>query len=638
MKYSLTCASLLAAQAIAHPFVIPARSSSSSSGLVHRNSAIERYRPLPSGEYVGHKNIQSRAETTAVTGDYLKTALSFAKKQAPKSEFRVASHRTGSAGVSHVYLKQTHNGIDIMNADMNINIAKDGSVLSFGNSFTDAELPSERLDTAKLAAPTAAFHTVREKLGLRVAASAVMSSKISDRKFNLHSVTGAHDTPTAEQFYYKTSSGSIRPVWSVSVDMWTDYYRAVVDAETGAEMLEAINYTKDASLKVYPWKTMDPTEGEQEVIENPWDKTASEFTWFGDGSTTYHTTRGNNIAAQTNWNGTNDWQNGFRPTANDDEFVYDYDPEESDFHKYGSASVTQLFYTTNMYHDLLYDLGFDEAAGNFENNNGDEGGKGTDFAICNAQDASGIDNAAFSTPPDGKNGRMWMYMWDTATPQRDGAFDAAIVIHEYTHGLSNRLTGGAANSDCLNTLEAGGMGEGWGDSMANAIRIKPEDDRSLVVAMSAWAFNNQSGIRQYPYATNQGVDPWTYGDANQQGEVHDVGEIWATVLYELLWNLIDEYPINDDFRPTFDGEVPTTGQFLYMKLVMDGMALQPCNPTFISARDAILDADEALTSSKNKCLIWKAFAKRGVGEGASSQSTTNKISVTESFDLPTDCQ
>jgi len=252
-----------------------------------------------------------------------------------------------------------------------------------------------------------------------------------------------------------------------------------------------------------------------------------------------------------------------------------------------------------------------------------------------------MDNAAFQTPPDGKPGRMFMYMWDTASPKRDGAFDAAIVIHEYTHGLSNRLTGGPSNSDCLNTLEAGGMGEGWGDAMGNAIRITPKDTRDLVVAMSAWAYNNESGIRQHPYATNQGVDPWTYGDINQQGEVHDVGEIWATVLYELVWNLIDEYPITDAIRPEFDGKVPTTGQFLFMKLVIDGMALQPCNPTFVQARDAILDADEALTESKNKCLIWKAFAKRGVGEGAKSAGSgtaSSALQVTESFDLPADCK
>ena len=66
------------------------------------------------------------------------------------------------------------------------------------------------------------------------------------------------------------------------------------------------------------------------------------------------------------------------------------------------------------------------------------------------------------TPPDGQNGRMRMYLWNTATPFRDGDLEAGIVIHELSHGLSTRMTGGPANSGCLGWGESGGMGEGWG--------------------------------------------------------------------------------------------------------------------------------------------------------------------------------
>ena len=51
---------------------------------------------------------------------------------------------------------------------------------------------------------------------------------------------------------------------------------------------------------------------------------------------------------------------------------------------------------------------------------------------------------------------------------------------------------------------------------------------------------------------------------------------------------------------------------------------QPCNPTFIQARDAILDADTALTNGANYCEIWKGFAKRGLGQG-STPGTTNRV-------------
>lgn len=100
----------------------------------------------------------------------------------------------------------------------------------------------------------------------------------------------------------------------------------------------------------------------------------------------------------------------------------------------------------------------DEAAGNFETNNNGQGGIGNDAVILNSQDGSGTNNANFATPADGSAPRMRMYIWTYTTPKRDSCFDAGVVIHEYTHGLSNRLTGGPANSACLTTTEAGGMG------------------------------------------------------------------------------------------------------------------------------------------------------------------------------------
>jgi extracellular elastinolytic metalloproteinase len=96
------------------------------------------------------------------------------------------------------------------------------------------------------------------------------------------------------------------------------------------------------------------------------------------------------------------------------------------------ASITQLFYTANMYHDLLYLLGFTEKAGNFEINNNGQGGLGNDQVILNTQDGSGTNNANFATPPDGQLPRMRMYVWDKSTPNRDCSFEAGVVIHEYT--------------------------------------------------------------------------------------------------------------------------------------------------------------------------------------------------------------
>jgi extracellular elastinolytic metalloproteinase len=256
------------------------------------------------------------------------------------------------------------------------------------------------------------------------------------------------------------------------------------------------------------------------------------------------------------------------------------------------ASIVQLFYTANTYHDLLYTLGFTEKAGNFEVNNNGQGGSGkyttilgrsgdmnsqiigNDMVILNTQDGSGTNNANFATPPDGQSGRMRMFIWDKSTPKRDSSFEAGVVIHEYTHGVSNRLTGGPANSNCLNALESGGMGEGWGDFMATAIRLKSSDTRAKNYPMGAWINNSPAGIRAYPYSTSLTTNPHVYTDVNSITKVHAIGTVWATMLYEVMWNLIDKYGKNDAAKPTLGSNgTPTDGKYLAMKLVIDGMAL-----------------------------------------------------------------
>jgi extracellular elastinolytic metalloproteinase len=182
-----------------------------------------------------------------------------------------------------------------------------------------------------------------------------------------------------------------------------------------------------------PWGVNDPDEGTRTVISDPWDIAASEFTWNSDG-TKYNTTRGNNGIAQTNPNGGSSYLNNYRPTSTNLNFEYEYTPSMPTPSAYANASITQLFYTANMYHDLLYELGFTEAAGNFEINNNGQGGTGNDFVILNSQDGSGTDNANFATPPDGQAGRMRMYLWTYSTPRRDCCFESGVVIHEYSHG------------------------------------------------------------------------------------------------------------------------------------------------------------------------------------------------------------
>lgn len=164
--------------------------------------------------------------------------------------------------------------------------------------------------------------------------------------------------------------------------------------------------------------------------------------------------------------------------------------------------------------------------------------------------------------------------------------------------------------------------------MATATRLKDSDTAAKSYPMGDWVAG--SGIRAFPYSTSMTTNPQTYKSANSMSGVHAVGTIWANMLYEVMWGLIAKYGKSTAVMPKFDAKgVPTDGKFLAMKLVVDAMALQPCQPNFVQARDAILDADKNLTGGVNACAIWTAFAKRGLGDGARFATSAR----TESFKI-----
>jgi extracellular elastinolytic metalloproteinase len=156
------------------------------------------------------------------------------------------------------------------------------------------------------------------------------------------------------------------------------------------------------------------------------------------------------------------------------------------------------------------------------------------------------------------------------------------------------------------------MGEGWGDMISVVLKTKKTDTRDTVYLMGAYVYNGKT-IRQYPYSTSMTTNPETYASVAKYFGVHNVGAIWATILNEVYWNLIEKHGFNADL---ISGD-HSAGNTLFLRLLLDGMKLQPCSPTLIQARDAILLADTQLTGGANKCEIWKGFAKRGLGVNAS---------------------
>jgi uncharacterized repeat protein (TIGR01451 family) len=207
----------------------------------------------------------------------------------------------------------------------------------------------------------------------------------------------------------------------------------------------------------------------------------------------------------------------------------------------------------------------------------------------------------------------------------DGDFDNGIIAHEYTHGISNRLTGGRLRSDCLSAGE-NQSGEGWSDFLALAFTAKPSDRGTTQRPVGTYAMRSPTGVRDYAYSTDKAVNPLTYDDLIIQSEVHQAGAIWCTALWDMYWAMVDLYGFDANMKNV------NSGNGKAVRLVMDAMKIQPCNPGFLEARDAVLAADRADFGGENQCLIWDAFAKRGMGYNAAQGTSTSKADNTEGYE------
>ncbi|KAI0077985.1 hypothetical protein K474DRAFT_986387 [Panus rudis PR-1116 ss-1] len=554
--------------------------------------------------------------------------------------------------------------------------------------------------------------------GLASAMAQHPADYVGKMKFTyVHDLTGENVTPAyvienvpdavspvkAKMVFVQVPHGkatALEAVWRFEIEMQDNWYEAAVTVNAPHRIVSVVDWASDSPIPapkepsapsqavyhVFAWGVNDPSVGNRTFEKENIDLLASPVGWHSlptyndpqssssSGVKAFRNTTdtwGNNVFAHENWRGANDWVTNYRPDAGASRnFTYEYNPKQTaredaqdEAKKYINATITQLFYTGNMIHDLYYRYGFDEASGNFQQHNFGRGGEEGDAVIMNAQDGSGYNNANFMTPPDGQNGRCRMYLWNTALPFRDGDLEAGIVIHEYSHGLSTRLTGGPANSGCLGWGEAGGMGEGWGDFLATTIR---SNKNYSDYAMGAWAANRDNGIRNYPYSLNTTVNPSTYKTLDKPGYwgVHAIGEVWAEILWVVSQRLIAKHGFVDSLYPPLPEEdgtvpegdfyrprkldifgkptplVPKHGNSLAVQLVLNGMKLQPCRPSFFDARDAIIAADHALTGGENFCELWLGFAERGLGPDARVDGRTpwGGGVRTDDFKVPKACR
>ncbi|MCX6521145.1 MAG: M36 family metallopeptidase [Actinobacteria bacterium] len=547
----------------------------------------------------------------------------------------------GDTGAWVVHLQQRFDGLDVSGGVMSVVVDGTGAVRSLGDRFerrltTTADGPPPEIDSLD------AVRSAVDALGL-VASRPFRQVATEPGAESATTVTtggvSADPIPVRLVLQPDETADVVHLAWEVTIREpdGENWWVVSVDADTGDE-LDRINYTSGATYEGFDAPVESPSFGTRSTIVDPADPVASPFGWHdtnGVPGAEFTVTRGNNVSAYTDV----DANNVADPSSQPDGGAGLVFTAPLDLGQPPStataAAVINAFQFVNRLHDIAYAFGFDEASGNFQANNYGRGGAaalGGDPVLVEVLDGSGVDNANFTTAPDGFAGRMQLMPFTTANPDRDSAFDNGIVAHEYAHGISNRLTGGPSNVTCLQNTEQ--PGEGWSDWFALMMTLEPGDLGTDPRPIGTWALGQAAtgpGLRSSPYSTDLGVDPSTYADVAAAGSPHAVGEVFAAMLWDLSWALVER----DGFDPDWIGG--TGGNITAMQLVLDGMKLQPCSPGFVDARDAILLADQLHTGGANQCVIWEAFAARGLGESASQGSPASRTDGAAAFDVPDQC-
>jgi extracellular elastinolytic metalloproteinase len=549
-------------------------------------------------------------------------------------------------GVTHVYYRQRHLGLPVYNAQFHVNVDRDGRILNVNNTFVPNIAKLAKSVSPSIGAEHAVL-SAAANLSVDLAEAPSVASSIAsgvERKTVVDAPGLSKEAVEAQLMWMPVNAKHLALVWRFQIETLdgNHYFDYTVDAETGKVWSRA-DWVASDGYRVYPepvespnhTSPLPPSDG-RVLVTNPANAAASPQGWHSTGSTTYNINRGNNVHSYDDRDA-----NGLPPASEPAcsgatpnlvcNFPIDLTLAPSG---YTPAAVTNLFYWNNLIHDVTYGYGFNEVGGNFQVNNFGNGGLGNDDVRAEAQDGGGTNNANFLTPADGSRPRMQMYEWTQTTPRRDGDLDSGIIMHEYGHGISNRLVGGPSNVSCLSNAQQGG--EGWSDWFGLWFTARATDVGTTGRGIGTYALGQPTtgpGIRTQRYSTDPTINTWTYASISGMAIPHGVGSVWAQAIWEVYWALVDKYGYSSNLH----NAAGTAGNQRAMLYVIQGLKNTTCSPTFVNARDGIIAAATAAHGGEDVCLLWQTFAAFGLGTNAVSGGS-GSTSPTNGFQVPASCQ
>lgn len=380
------------------------------------------YLPEPGATLSG----ASQAEPADIVGGFLRSEATL-----------VGARSSSSGGIRHVTFEQQVDGLTVMHAYAKASLDAQGRLVH----VIDNLAPS---GSRALAAPSIDEAAALSVALVAVHGDAVPASEVSRLGNVVTFAAGSRffQAPTVERVAVPSGAGF---AVAFLVETWTaksnQLHLTLVSGE--GQVLEVESRTNTDRYNVF---IESPAAGAQTVVSGPGAGNAqSPAGWLGTGAQRTINASGNNVNAYLDRDANNAADPGGTAVTNGD-FLAAADLSVSPTSAGNQAvAVQNLFFHNNRIHDVLYAAGFDEAAGNFQNNNFGKGGaRGADAVQAEAQDGSGTDNANFSTPRDGQPGRMQMYLW------------TGVGTHQVLVGNASYKGSGAEFGPAMNTTGVSG--------------------------------------------------------------------------------------------------------------------------------------------------------------------------------------
>ncbi len=622
--------------------------------------------------FIGLGQVKSQDIDLIVEG-YLLSQVEKMSLSSNDVEFVVTDeHVSKISNVHHLYFSQSLFEIQIVGTNSSVHLNSTKEIISDSNHFL-IDLTSRRIaNQIPPLSPRQIVSAVADQLGYKMTEDLVVLNKkdSKDNEYLLSSAGISIDPIPVKLKYLVTKSGDLELVWEITIqEIDQEHWWNIRASAITGEIIEKDDFVVNCSMEhghsdeniklnistvenkppsinglsksagsgcsecyeVLKYPLESPLFGDRSIEIMPTNLNASPLGWHdtnGVVGADYTVTRGNNAYA---YDGGEDY--GYQPdggnSLNFTEFAYS--PIYSEDNPYKDASITNLFYWINILHDLMFEYGFTEAAGNFQNVNYSGEGISGDSVYAESQNDARECNGSFSIPPEGINPMMRIGVCGDI----DGVFDSSVVIHEFVHGVTIRLVGGSSDNGCLFNSEQ--MGEGWSDWYALVTTMKPGDSEELPRGIATYYRGDGplgGGVRKYPYTTDIALNPLTYDSIKTASIPHGVGTVWAEMLWEVTWSLVNQYGFDPDLN-NFSGDINVdAGNVMAIAIVTEALKFTPCSPGFVDARDAILTTGRLMYGTEIECFLWPAFAKRGLGLIAFQGNSRDLDDGLESYEVP----